>query len=393
MTSRDYIFTFSYETWADAVARGMMRPPDRLAATLIASSQVRRLIVANPFRWRPASWARRAVDSAAFTDDPTRRLVHPTRWRREDPSDVAAIEAEYRAYGRELQHAAEKMGMESPSLVTVNPLVAAFSGLHETGPVTYYGRDDWSSSPARSRYWPAYREAYARIARQGTAVAAVSQEIIDRIAPGGPHAVVPNGVEISEWSGPRPDAPSWFAALPGPRAVYVGTLDARLDVDGLIALAHARPGLCIVLIGPMVDPEVTAALRPISNIVLRDRVDRSEVVAVLRNSELSLVAHRRTPLTEAMSPLKLYEYLAAGLPVLSIDLAPVRGIDPRVLLLPSVSDFAGAVDEALALGPADEEARERFLTENSWAARHATILGLESETSSTPSASVREELP
>ena len=48
--TRDVVFTFSYETYADAAARGMMRPPDRILQTLMASDEVGNLLVANPFR-------------------------------------------------------------------------------------------------------------------------------------------------------------------------------------------------------------------------------------------------------------------------------------------------------------------------------------------------------
>jgi hypothetical protein len=57
----------------------------------------------------------------------------------------------------------------------------------------------------------------------------VTQAIIDRIRPSGPHAVVPNGIEPHEWISPDP-APAWFGALPGPRLLYVGSLDHRLDI-------------------------------------------------------------------------------------------------------------------------------------------------------------------
>jgi len=97
---------------------------------------------------------------------------------------------------------------------------------------------------------------------------------------------------------------------------------------------------------------------------------------VLRNAEAALVAHRLTPLTEAMSPLKAYEYLAGGAPVLSVDLPPMRGIDDRVLLAPRVADFAGSVDRLLALGRADEQRRARFVTENSWESRHRMVFEL-----------------
>ena len=76
---------------------------------------------------------------------------------------------------------------------------------------------------------------------------------------------------------------------------------------------------------------------------LHPSVARAELVATLRNADLCLLAHRRTPLTEAMSPLKIYEYLAAGMPVIATDLPPVRGIDERVLLADTVGEFADVV--------------------------------------------------
>jgi hypothetical protein len=61
--------------------------------------------------------------------------------------------------------------------------------------------------------------------------------------------------------------------------------------------------------------------------------------------------------------------------VLAIDLPPVRGISERVLLTPTVADFADRLDEALALGHAPEADRLRFVADNSWESRHRTILG------------------
>ena len=46
----DVVFTFTFETYSDAVERGMNRPPDRLLGTLLEHPRVDRLLVANPFR-------------------------------------------------------------------------------------------------------------------------------------------------------------------------------------------------------------------------------------------------------------------------------------------------------------------------------------------------------
>lgn len=377
MTPKDVVFTFSYETYADAVERGMMRPPDQILSTLMRSDRVSGLLVANPFRWAPTSLARAILGSGPSLPEAPRRALHtPVRLRRADPVDVAGIRAAYSAYSASLRSAASRLGLVDPAAITTNPLVAGFSQLEWTSGSMFFGRDDWLSSPARREYWPAYEAAYRNIAASGMAVTAVSQQILDRIAPTGPSAVIPNGVEPKEWLTDAPPAPSWMAAIPHPRAIYVGTLDSRLDVEGIAHLAAARPELHVVLMGPQPDPAYLEPLRRLGNVHLRPSGGRAELVAALRNSDLALLSHRRTPLTEAMSPLKIYEYLAAGLPVISVDLPPVRGIDPRVVVVDTVSDFSDVAEQTLALGRAPEADRRAFVQANSWAQRHETILDL-----------------
>lgn len=372
---REVVFTFSYETWDDAVRRGMMRPPDRLAAALLADPAVSAVVVANPHRWLPTLLVRGLLRrDVPFPSDRRAHLARPWRLRdRADPVDPDAIAARYRAYGRTLGRVARRRGMAAPVVLTTHPLVAGFAELDWAERVVYFGRDDWSSYPGKAAYWPAYTEAYARIAASGTPVAAVSAQIIERIGPTGPHAVVPNGVEVDEWAGERPQAPAWFDAIPGPRAVYVGTIDDRLDVEGIARLAGQRPGVSFVLLGPAPDPAYLAPLAALPNLVVHPGVGRPELVAVLRNAEVALVAHRVTPLTQAMSPLKAYEYLAAGAPVVSVDLPPMRGIDERVLLTPDVAGSAGQLDAALALGRASEQHRRDFVAANSWESRHRAV--------------------
>lgn len=373
----DVVFTFSFETFADAVRRGMMRPPDRIVMSLMNSPHVDRLLVANPYRWTPRVLASVLLDRDARFPASDRMWLHsPMRMRRFDRLDPHDVRREYEDYDRSLRRAAQRRDLADPLVLTANPLVAGFSPLEWARRVTFFARDDWLSSPSRRDYWPAFRDAYARIAASGRAVVAVSSQIIERISPTGPHAVVPNGVEPAEWLQPQPAEPASLAGIPHPRAVYVGTLDSRLNVEGIAVLARARPELNIVLMGPMPDPGYVADISALPNVHLRPSVGRTQLVATLRNADLCLVSHRRTPLTEAMSPLKLYEYLAAGVPVLSIDLPPVRGISDRVILVDTVADFVDVLDDALALGRASEEARTAFVAANSWAARHERILAV-----------------
>lgn len=376
MSPRDVVFTFTFETWSDAVARGMARPPDRLALTLLDHPSVDRLLVANP----PRSLPKRALKAilgrrdAPFPGTERHSIVTPLRLGAVDPTSVDGLARQGADYSAALGRTARRRGLRNPVVITASPFAAGYSGFEWADGALYYARDDWSELPSRRPWWPAIREGYARIRASGMPVVAVSQAIVDRIAPTGPGIVVPNGVEPAEWTGDRPTDPPWLADIPHPRALYVGTLDSRLDLGGLRVLAAAKPELHIVLLGVVGEPEYVRTIEGVPNIHVLPPTDRTGLVAAIRNSDVCLVSHVRNELTAAMSPLKIYEYLAGGVPVVSIDLPPVRGIDDRVLLTDSTADFADVIEDALALGPQPEADRLDFVRANSWRSRHDTIL-------------------
>ena len=95
--SRDVVFTFYQETWANAVGREMYMTGPRLLATLMSEPSVRRLLVANPYRSAPIQWARRLIGQrpVPFPADVRRALVEPRRLRRRDPTSVRALERVY----------------------------------------------------------------------------------------------------------------------------------------------------------------------------------------------------------------------------------------------------------------------------------------------------------
>jgi teichuronic acid biosynthesis glycosyltransferase TuaH len=377
MQSGDVIFTFSWVTWEGAQRRGMHFAQDRLVARLLEEERVNRLLVANWFRSAPMKLARGLLvrDDSPPPAAPNATLHQPLRLRRRDPVSLAAIERTYRTYDRKLRRAAERAGLERPAVVTMHPLIAGFCSLEWAGPVTFYASDDWTASPEYRAWWPAFEEAYRRVRESGRQVCAVSSPIIDRIRPLGPSRVVPNGIEPGEWMEPG-TPPHWFAALPEPRILYVGTLDTRLDIEQVEAVSAAFPEGSMTLVGPTKNPDHLAPLAARSNVVIHDRVPRSGIPGLMAAASVCVIPHNRTQFTASMSPLKAYEYLAAGRPVAAVDLPPLREVDPRMVLVRKGESFAAAVEAALRAGPASEPERLRFIGRNSWASRHEAVLEL-----------------
>lgn len=297
------------------------------------------------------------------------------RVRRKDGLGKGVLQRTYTDYDRRLESRANEMGLKRPVMITTNPFYAAYAPLDWTGPVTYYGWDEWTALPAVQKWWADLHEAYLRIRARGHRVCAVSQPLLDTLDPAGPAAVVPNGVDPAEWQAPWAQAP-WLKSLPPPRILYIGAIHSRLDIEAVRDISRSFPAGSVVFVGHVADAERESQLRSLPNVHLRDPLPRKEIAGVIRNADVCIMPHLKNDLTKSMSPLKIYEYCAAGRPSAVADLPPVHGIHRLVRIVPEGASFAEMVRQALQDDPMTEEERQTFLESNSWSRRHDEILEL-----------------
>lgn len=377
----DVVFTFSYVSWQAAAARGWFMPEDRLARALVSHERIGRVLVADLARSLPAMALRDAAtrlrgDTHPFPSGPAARHLRPVRMRREYPASPRAAERAVARYERRLERAARRMGMSRPAVITANPLLAGLGRFEWAGPVTFFATDDWLAYPLHRRWWPAYEESFRRVRATGRRVCAVTAAALERIDPSGRSLIVPNGLDPAEWEGPAPAPPGWSTTVRRPLLLYVGSLDQRLDVAAVGEIASALPEATVALVGPLLDERHLAPLRAHANVEIHPPVGRELVTALIRSADVGLIPHVSSPLTRAMSPLKLYEYLAGGLPVLATELPGVCGVDERVTLVAAGGLHADGVRAALARGRAPEDERLAFIAANSWRARQEALLEL-----------------
>jgi glycosyltransferase involved in cell wall biosynthesis len=371
---RDVICVLYSRNWAAAVANGLSFSEARLAAALPDDPRVGRVLLVNPYRSVAAKlW--RSI-RPLYPDAPPRERVHvhePLRVRRTDPSDLRMMIARYEA---SIRRAAARLGFERPAVITGNPLLAGYGALEWAGPVTFYAWDDWTSDFHRPQLIPVFEDAFAEARAKQRRVCAVSDAVLARVAPTGPHAVIPNGIEPAEWRDlGRP--PDWFETLPRPRLLYVGSLENRVDVGQVEEVARAYPHGSVVLVGPLQDEAHFAGVHALPNVVIRPGMaPRETVVRLIGAADACLIPHVGNRLTEAMSPLKLYEYLAGGRPVAAVDLPPIAAVQGRVALAPIGGELAPAVTRALALGPASEPERLAFVERHAWSHRFEELIEL-----------------
>ena len=164
-----------------------------------------------------------------------------------------------------------------------------------------------------------------------------------------------------------------LASLAAPRLVFVGAIAAKkIDFELVRGLAAARRDWTFAFVGPvgLGDPETdVSALSAEPNVHLLGPRAHADLPAVLRGADVGLIPYRDSPLTKSIFPMKVYEYLAAGLPVVATGLPALADV-PEIAIAEGVGATVTALERALGDGSVQRR-RERSggAQEHSWEAR------------------------
>lgn len=163
----------------------------------------------------------------------------------------------------------------------------------------------------------------------------------------------------------RPDV----CALPRPRAGFIGTIDDRLDIDLLVHGAERLPDATFVFVGPVKRHRVRIGpLQRLPNVHFLPPCPHNDVPAMIAAFDACLIPYRINPYTKGLSPIKLYEYLAMGKPVVATDSPYLRREAEHIRIARTAPEFLARVQASLASPPStDEQARWRAAAEaQSW---------------------------
>lgn len=155
----------------------------------------------------------------------------------------------------------------------------------------------------------------------------------------------------------------------GPGAVlgYVGTIGRWFDWPLVSRLAEANPSLQVHIIGPMFVPPPGDLP---SNVVVLPACSHKAAIAAMIEFSAGMIPFRRTELTESVDPIKYYEYVALGLPVLTTSFGEMQGRigTSGVLALDDGRDLGEVARAALAFRP-DPAQLTSFRCANGWDTR------------------------
>jgi glycosyltransferase involved in cell wall biosynthesis len=270
---------------------------------------------------------------------------------------------------------------KTPLVWTYHPFMLGAIARLKHGPVVYHCVDDLSAVPGIDPV--AFNAEEQRLLGQCQAVFVTSEALKEKCQPFNANThYFPNVADVDHFGkarqqGPLPDD---LASIPGPRIGYVGALsDFKVDFALIRDVAQARPDWHWVVIGAEREGQhspLVEALRAFPNVHFLGDKPYADLPDYLRGFDVGTLPTLINDYTRSMFPMKYFEYLAAGVPVVSTPLEFTKTNQAGLLVADTSEQFIVQTKAQLARGRLTLLESREFVGDNTWAARLKKMLEL-----------------
>jgi glycosyltransferase involved in cell wall biosynthesis len=283
---------------------------------------------------------------------------------------------------RQLRRTLARLGMERPILWIFRYDLGEMIGQLDEKLVIYHAVDEYSAyaltdDENAAAHRQRIREIERDILRRADLAFVTSATLLENKRPYNPNIYyVPNGVDYEHFAAQSQGLPADVADIPGPRIGYVGSINEKIDLNLLAAIARQRPDWQLLMVGPTLfkQPDAIAPLQALPNVHFLGRKQVTELPAYMQACDVCLMPYAHNAWTENINPLKLYEYLATGRPIVATDIPAVQDFQEVLHIADNEDAFIRAIEQALTESTPEAIARrQRIARQNTWEQRVETL--------------------
>jgi GT2 family glycosyltransferase/2-polyprenyl-3-methyl-5-hydroxy-6-metoxy-1,4-benzoquinol methylase len=209
-----------------------------------------------------------------------------------------------------------------------------------------------------------------RLIRQSDLVVATARllhEKVQQIA--SQSLLVPNAADFDHFNQRPAGLP--LSSLPKPVIGYYGAIAEWFDMELIRVAVRAHPEWTFVLIGDTSEADDYTDLERASNVYFLGEKPYASLPSYLHSFDVCCIPFKLSSLTNSTNPVKFYEYISAGKPVVSVRLPELLPYEPNVYLADDPEDFVRKLERALGEdGPELREARLALARRNTWEMRY-----------------------
>ena len=156
---------------------------------------------------------------------------------------------------------------------------------------------------------------------------------------------VPNGIDLDFFKAADRSLPPQLEDIPEPRVIYVGAIHDWFDVDLVYYCAKNLSNYNFIIIGP--EQKDLSLLKKLKNIHILGSIPYAKIPAFLYNSQVGIIPFNvkdYPDLVNSINPLKMYEYLACGLKVVSVEWEQITDMNDIINLVTTKDEFVNAIE-------------------------------------------------
>ncbi len=344
-------------------------------------SQRNRILYVNP----PASWLSPLRDPAAKNKkDAWKRGVTPVTDRlyvmdlpmiHPFGSRLFGLNAvNQKTIAATVKAAVDSLGMENVILWTYLHTSADLVGKLGESMVIYDCVDDHGAFPGHNPRVVASME--NRLIQRADIVFASARHLAQRCRQFSDAVfLVPNGADVTHFKKAQEDGPipEDLASVPHPVVGYIGYVHDWFNQAWIRQAAQNRPDWSFVIIGP-VHTDV-GTLEDLSNVHFLGEKKYEVLPDYLRQFAVCVIPFVQNELTRSVNPIKLYEYLAAGKPVVASRLPELEAFQDCIVLVDQAGEFEAGISQMIDTGntPDQNQSRQDRVVDQSWDQRIQTM--------------------
>jgi glycosyltransferase involved in cell wall biosynthesis len=272
----------------------------------------------------------------------------------------------------DLKHLTSRMGIDKPVIMTLNPYSHRLVKKAHKSLAIYDCVDDWPAfSDDSEKVWKKER----KLIEVSDAVLATSSRILSKRKA---HAkrifLVSNAADFEHFQAAMTDSVSVapeLAKMDKPIIGYIGALYRWVDFGLIAYLARRNPSWNIVLIGPT-RPDLRLTVEE-PNVHFLGEKPYEQIPTYLKGIDVCAIPFKVNEITLSVDPVKIYEYLAAGKPVVSVSLPELEKFRGKVRIAKDYNDFERLIVEALKRDDSLKSERMDLARQNTWEQRAVQI--------------------
>jgi len=287
---------------------------------------------------------------------------------------------------RELKKIQSRLNLHNVVYWSYNPFFTQFIDILEKDFFVFDAVDNWSAHPSYLKLMSREKilNNYKKIAGKADLIFTVAEELLGFYENFGRTKDVhwiPNGVDFEHYNNETLLArKNVLSEIKQPVIGYMGTIQERIDLDLLVKIANANPDKVLALCGPVwpsIAAEVKEKLATLTNVILPGRIAFDDAPGWISRFDVGIIPHKIDEFIKSTNPMKMYEYLACGKPVVSTPGAGIEMFKDEIYIANDEREFLEKIDLAFKEDSPEKRAnRKKMVGAHSYENRVKQMLEL-----------------